>query len=398
MPDLRGKCGGGSPLDWACCGIVADDEEQESLESESRRGDSHKNTKAGNFTTNPHPPIVFSSADSLTVTRTLSRSIARSMTKSTFSNEKEDEVFAVIADLLGSSKLAANAAHYSDRIVGATLEEYRRRKKDAQSDSPTSLRKHSIIDELLQELPAGHAKADHSMTKSFGSHDKTKPGNTNTSPHPPIVFSSADTLPVARTLSRSIARSLADSTFFDDDEDELYYGIAALLGNSKLAADAAILGDQIVLSMGYKGENPSIGHNSDKKNSKTSTPKSSASKSTAPSSSHESPTPKKDDAGDITIARSATKNDAGDISIARSAGQSHIPHWVGGDEKREETVIIVEVEDTKTTAKENKSLRKSVKTFLCKWSKQRTTKAPPSDVSTASSAFSSLGFNTVLGE
>ena len=396
MPDLRGKCGGGSPLDWACCGIayVADDnDEQDSLESESRRAESHKNKKAGNFTTNPHPPIVFSSADSLTVTSTLSRSISRSMTKSTFSNEKEDEVFAVIADLLGSSKLAANAALYSDRIVEATLEEYRRRKKDAQSDSPNSLRKHSIIDELLQELPAGQAKADGSVTKSFGSHDKTKPGNTNTSPHPPIVFSSADTLPVARTLSRSIARSLADSTFFDDDEDELYYGIAALLGNSKLAADAAILGDQIVLSMGYKGENASIGHKSDTKASK-----SSASKSTAPSSSHESPTPTKDDAGDITIVHSATKDDAGDITIARSAGQSHIPHWVGGDEKIEEPVIVVQVEETKTTTMENKSLRKSVKTFLCKWSKKRTTKAPPSDVSNASSAFSSLGFCTILGE
>ena len=161
MPDLRGKCGGGSPLDWACCGIVADDEEQDSLEdsleSESRRSDSHKSTKAGNSTTNPHPKIVFSSADSITVSRTLSRSIARSMTKSTFSNEKEDEVFAVIADLLGSSKLAANAAHYSDQIVEATLKEYRRRKKDVQSDSPTFLRKHSIIDELLQYLPAGRS-------------------------------------------------------------------------------------------------------------------------------------------------------------------------------------------------------------------------------------------------
>jgi len=395
MPNYSGKCGGGSPLDWACCGIayVAADNEQDSLERESRRADSHKNTKAGISTTNAHPPIVFSSADSLTVTRTLSRSIARSMAESTFSNEKEDEVFAVIADLLGSSKLAADAAHYSDRIVEATLEEYRRRKKDVQSDSPTSLRKHSIIDDLLQELPAGQAKAEGSMTKSFGSHDKTKPGNSNTSPHPPIVFSSADTITVARTLSRSIARSLADSTFFDDDEDELYYGIASLLGNSKLAADAAILGDQIVLSMGYKGENPSIGHKSDTKASK-----SSASKSTAPSSSHESPTPTKDDAGDITIARSATKDDAGDISIARSAGQSHIPHWVGGDEKREEPVIVGQVEETRTTTKENKSLRKSVKTFLCKWNKKRTTKAPPSDVSTASSAFSSLGFCTILGE
>ena len=393
MPNYSGKCGGGSPLDWACCGIayVAADNEQDSLESESRRADSHKNTKAGISITNPHPPIVFSSADSLTVTRTLSRSIARSMAESTFSNEKEDEVFAVIADLLGSSKLAADAAHYSDRIVEATLEEYRRRKKDVQSDSPTSLRKHSIIDELLQELPTG--KADGSVTKSFGCHDKAKPSNTNTSPHPPIVFSSADTLTVARTLSRSIARSLADSTFFDDDEDELYYGIASLLGNSKLAADAAFLGDQIVLSMGYKGENPSIGHKFDTKASK-----SSASKSTAPSSSHESPTPTKDDAGDITIARSATKDDAGDISIARSAGQSHIPQWVGGDEKIEEPVIVVQVEETKTTTKENKSLRKSVKTFLCKWSKKRTTKAPPSDASTASSAFSSLGFCTILGE
>ena len=72
MPDLRGKCGGGSPLDWACCGIayVADDnDEQDSLESESRRADSHDDTKTDFSSTIPGPPIVASSADTLNLTR-----------------------------------------------------------------------------------------------------------------------------------------------------------------------------------------------------------------------------------------------------------------------------------------------------------------------------------------
>ena len=393
MPDLRGKCGGGSPLDWACCGIsyvAAVDE------SESRRADSHEKSIAGTSTTSPHPPIVFSPADDITVTRTLSRSIARSI-DSTSIEDKEDEIFAVIADLLGNSRIAADAAHYSDRLVEKTLEEYRRLKEEelpAYFYTPASLSKHSEVEDILQELPAGG-----SVTKSVGSHDETKPGNFKTSPHPPIVFSSADTLTVARTLSRSIARSLADSTILDDDdEEELYDVIAGLLGSSRPAADAADLGDRIVLSMGYKGEGSSIGHASDKKASKSSLSKSSTSKSSAPPSSHESPTPTKADAGDITIARPATKDDAGDITIARSTGQSHIPHWVGDGEGKEEPKIVVEIEETKTTKKEKKLLWKSLKTFLCKFSKKRTTKAPPSDVSTASSAFSSLGICTVWGE
>jgi hypothetical protein len=98
---------------------------------------------------------------------------------------------------------------------------------------------------------------------------------------------------------------LAESTSIEDKEDEIFTVIAGLLGNSRLVADAADFGDQIVLSMGYKGEIPSIGHKSDKKASESSASKSSASKSTASLSSHVSPTPTKDDTDDITIARSA---------------------------------------------------------------------------------------------
>lgn len=138
-----------------------------------------------------------------------------------------------------------------------------------------------------------------SESRLAASYDDTKAGCSVTIPRPPIVTSSADTL----TLTRSNARS---STFLDDDEDELYDVIADLLGSSKLAADAADLGDRIVLSMGYKGGNHSIVNKTEKKASH-----STASKSTASSSSHASPT--KDGAGDITSPR-------------RSAGQSQIPY------------------------------------------------------------------------
>ena len=208
-----------------------------------------------------------------------------------------------------------------------------------------------------------------SESRRAASYDDTKAGCSATIPRPPIVTSSADTL----TLTRNSACS---STFRDDDEDELYDVIADLLGSSKLAADAANLGDRIVLSMGYNGGARSTAHKTEKKASHPT-----ASKSTASSSSHASPT--KDGAGDNTSPR-------------RSAGQSHIPYWIGMDEKKNEPKLQ-KVAAKETFAKINKSLKKPLKASLCKWIK-KTKRAPPSDISTASSAFSSLGFYSAWAE
>jgi hypothetical protein len=209
-----------------------------------------------------------------------------------------------------------------------------------------------------------------SESRRAASHDDTKAGCSATIPRPPIGTSSADTL----TLTRSNACS---STFLDDDDDdELYDVIADLLGSSKLATDAANLGNRIVLSMGYKGGARSTAYKSEKEASN-----STASKSTASSSSHASPA--KDGAGDNT-------------SPCRSAGQSHIPYWIGMDEKKNEPKLL-EVAAKEPFAKINKSLKKPLKASLCKWIK-KTKRAPPSDISTASSAFSSLGFYSAWAE
>jgi len=201
-----------------------------------------------------------------------------------------------------------------------------------------------------------------SESRRADSHDDTKADYSATIPRHPIFASSADTL----TLTRNSACS---STFRDDDDDELYDVIADLLGSSKLAADAANLGDRIVLSMGHGGARSNT-YKSDQKDSK-----SSESKSTASSSSLESPT--MDGAGDNTSPR-------------RSAGQSHIPYWIGMSEMKENPKLL-KVPSKKMSTKINNSLKKPLKTFLYKLNKKKT-RSPPSDISTASSAFSSLGF------
>ena len=207
-----------------------------------------------------------------------------------------------------------------------------------------------------------------SESRRAESHDDTKTDFSSTIPGPPIVASSADTL----NLTRSNA---CRSTFRDDDNDgELFDVIADLLGSSKLATDAANLGDRIVLSMGYNGGARSIPYKSDKN-----APHSSASRSTASPSSRASPP--KDDAGD-------------NISLRRS--QSHIPHWIGMSEKKDKPKLLKVAK--KTTTDISKSLKKPLNAFRCKWSKKWTTKAPPSDISTASSAFSSLGFWSAWAE
>ena len=206
-----------------------------------------------------------------------------------------------------------------------------------------------------------------SESRRAESHDDTKTDVSSTIPRPPVVASSADTL----TLTRSNA---CRSAFRDDDDDELYDVIADLLGSSKLATDAANLGDRIVLSMVYNGGACSIPYKSDKNR-----PHSSPSRSTAFPSSRASPP--QDDAGDNT-------------SLRRS--QSHIPHWIGMSEKKDKPKLLKVAK--KTTTNINKSLKKPLNAFRCKWSKKWTTKAPPSDVSTASSAFSSLGFWSAWAE
>ena len=207
-----------------------------------------------------------------------------------------------------------------------------------------------------------------SESRRADSHDDTKTDFSSTIPGPPIVASSADTL----NLTRSNA---CRSTFRDDDNDgELFDVIADLLGSSKLATDAANLGDRIVLSMVYNGGACSIPYKSDKNR-----PHSSPSRSTAFPSSRASPP--QDDAGDNT-------------SLRRS--QSHIPHWIGMSEKKDKPKLLKVAK--KTTTNINKSLKKPLNAFRCKWSKKWTTKAPPSDVSTASSAFSSLGFWSAWAE
>ena len=199
-----------------------------------------------------------------------------------------------------------------------------------------------------------------SESRRAESHDDTKTGFSSTIPRPPIVASSADTL--------TLTRNACSSTFRDDDDDELYDVLADLLGSSKLAADAANLGDRIVLSMGYNGGARSIPYKSDKN-----APRSSPSRSTASPSSRASPT--KDDAGDNT-------------SLRRS--QSHIPYWIGMSEKKDKPKLLKVAKKATTTI--HKSLKKPLNAFRCKRSNKWPTKAPPSDISTASSAFSSLGF------
>lgn len=206
-----------------------------------------------------------------------------------------------------------------------------------------------------------------SESRRADSHDDTKTDFSSTIPGPPIVASSTDTL----TLTRS---SACRSTFRDDDNGELYDVIADLLGSSKLATDAANLGDRIVLSMGYNGGARSIPYKSDKN-----APHSSSSRSAASPSSRAYPT--KDDAVDNT-------------SLRRS--QSHIPHWIGMSEQKDKTKLLKVAK--KTTTDISKSLKKPLNAFRCKWSKKWTTKAPPSDISTASSAFSSLGFWSAWAE
>jgi len=207
--------------------------------------------------------------------------------------------------------------------------------------------------------------------------DEIKTVNSTRKRYPPIVFSSADT---KLTLTRSIARSMAESTLLldDNEDDPLFLLIADLLGNSAFADDAADFGDRVVMGMGYRGGFRSIGHRNIlfEPESKASEG-SSASDATTASSSQSSPPTK----------------DAGDNTSTSSSGLAPIPDWVEIGEKKE-TPKLPEIAEEKTGTKKKKSLR----SFLLKRNKKSGAASPPSDNSTTTSALSSVGLCTALGE
>ena len=179
--------------------------------------------------------------------------------------------------------------------------------------------------------------------------------------YPPIVFSPVDESRLTLVNQRSIAaRSIAESTFVDDNDDDLYMALAGIMG-----------GDEIARILGYnKEDNTSASGTTDQKYSTESSPEASATKRA----------PKDDDADDNTSLSSSITNP--------------FPTWVA---------FSLEAYKTKLTKNENIEIkprknRNKLTNFLFKRNKKKSAfVASPSDTSTAASAMSSIGLCTAWG-
>ena len=202
-----------------------------------------------------------------------------------------------------------------------------------------------------------------SMVKSEGTRTAALDKSNMVARYPPIVFSPVDESKLTTAQQRSIAdRSLAESTYVDDNDEGLYMVLAGIIDISQLATNAAKFGDKIVYSMGYGNETLVSGAEQTASSTDTSEKRSS-----------------EDD----------------DDTSAMSSTRALIPRWVDLTPKSEDDPKEKnqDINDVKTKTKNRNKLSK----FLFKRKKKSPEQTPSSDTSTATSTMSSLGLCTAWG-
>lgn len=212
------------------------------------------------------------------------------------------------------------------------------------------------IDEAQSE---SDSKSDINTLKSESTKSATIVKSTNAAKYPPIVFSPVDESKLTLANQRSIAgRSITESTFVDDNDDDLYMVLAGIIGD---------FGDEIVVGIGYnKDDKTSASVATDQTSSTDSSPEASATK------------------------RASKDNDADDNTSLGSSTRNPFPTWVA---------FSLETEEMKQAKNENieikpKKNRTKLTNFLFRRNKKSAFVASPSDTSTATSAMSSLGLCT----
>ena len=202
-----------------------------------------------------------------------------------------------------------------------------------------------------------------SMVKSEGTQTAALSKFRNNARYPPIVFTPVDESKLTTAKQRSIAdRSIAESTYVDDNDEGLYMVLAGIIDISRLATNAAKFGDKIVYSMGYGNETLVSGAEQTASSTDTSEKRSS-----------------EDD----------------DDTSAMSSTRALIPRWVDltPKDKDDPKGKNQDINDDKTKKKNRNKLSK----FLFKRNKKSAFVASPSDISTAPSTMSSLGLCTAWG-
>ena len=213
---------------------------------------------------------------------------------------------------------------------------------------------------------SAESKSDTNSLKSEGTRRAALAKSSHIVRYPPIVFSPVDESKLTHAKQRSIAdRSTAESTFVDDNDEDLYMVLAGIIGSSQLAANAAAFGDKIVLSMGYNKGERSVGY------------KTFGSEQTSSTT----------DTSDPNATKTTPNEDADDNSSMDSTITQPVPKWVA---------VSQEGDESKPAKNENIEIKPKHRNKLTKFLFKRVKKSafvpsPSADTSTAASAMSSIG-------